>query len=159
MTIPVELLFMFVFAHLLSAFLNHASHDLPSFLFFLYRNEGLESSFPLALSRQACLPVGRGEEIKKDNLLKIPSPLIGEGKGGGELLIHDHIGLGSQYTRKSLEFGDDEIAKDIDVRSLHQNDHIIRTGRSIGSLHSLYLGGFLCDIPGGPCRALNKDVS
>ena len=33
MTIPVELLFMFVFAHLLSAFLNHASHDLPSFLF------------------------------------------------------------------------------------------------------------------------------
>ena len=32
MTIPVELLFMFVFAHLLSAFLNHASHDLPSFL-------------------------------------------------------------------------------------------------------------------------------
>jgi hypothetical protein len=56
MTIPVELLFMFVFAHLLSAFLNHASHDLPSFLF-LYRNAGFK--FPLtlalALSRQ-----GRG---------------------------------------------------------------------------------------------------
>jgi hypothetical protein len=27
------LLFVFVFAHFLSAFLNHASHDLPSFLF------------------------------------------------------------------------------------------------------------------------------
>jgi len=96
-TIAIELLFVFVLAHLLPSFFNHASHDLPSFLFFLYRNEGLESSFPLALSPQACLPVGRGEEIKKDNLLKIPSPLMGEGKGGGELLIHNHIGLGSQY--------------------------------------------------------------
>jgi hypothetical protein len=35
MTIAVELLFMFVFAHFLSAFLDDASHDLPSFLKFL----------------------------------------------------------------------------------------------------------------------------
>jgi hypothetical protein len=33
MTIAVELLFMFVFSHLLPAFLHHASHDLPSFLY------------------------------------------------------------------------------------------------------------------------------
>jgi F0F1-type ATP synthase assembly protein I len=33
MTIPVELLFVFVLSHLLSAFLDHASHALPSFLF------------------------------------------------------------------------------------------------------------------------------
>ena len=33
MTIAVELLFVFVFAHLLSTFLDYASHDLPTFLF------------------------------------------------------------------------------------------------------------------------------
>ena len=34
MTIAVELLFVFVLAHLLPSFFNHASHDLPSFLSF-----------------------------------------------------------------------------------------------------------------------------
>jgi hypothetical protein len=33
MTIAVELLFVFVLSHLLSAFLDYTSHDLPSFLF------------------------------------------------------------------------------------------------------------------------------
>jgi hypothetical protein len=33
MTIAVELLFMFVFSHLLTAFFDDASHDLPSFLY------------------------------------------------------------------------------------------------------------------------------
>jgi len=33
MAIPVELFFVFVLSHLLSAFLDHASHDLPSLLF------------------------------------------------------------------------------------------------------------------------------
>ena len=34
MTIPVELLFVFMLAHLLPAFLDDASHDLLSFLLF-----------------------------------------------------------------------------------------------------------------------------
>ena len=34
MTIPVELLFVFVLSHLLPAFLDHAPHDLPSLLSF-----------------------------------------------------------------------------------------------------------------------------
>jgi len=34
MTIAVELLFVFVLAHLLPAFLDDAPHDLPSFLSF-----------------------------------------------------------------------------------------------------------------------------
>ena len=50
MTIAVELLFVFVLAHLLSAFLDYASHDLPSFLF-LYRNAGFK--FPLTLASVA----------------------------------------------------------------------------------------------------------
>lgn len=50
MTIAVELLFVFVFAHLLSAFLDDASHDLPSFLFLL-RSSGLKFPLTLALSR------------------------------------------------------------------------------------------------------------
>ncbi len=33
MTIAVELLFVFVLAHLLPAFLDDAPHDLPSFLY------------------------------------------------------------------------------------------------------------------------------
>jgi hypothetical protein len=84
---------------------------------------------------------------------------MGEGQGGGELLIYNHIGLSSQDAGESLELGNNEIAKDIDVRSLYQNDDIIRTRRSIGSFHPLYLRGFLRHIPGGPCRALNKDIS
>jgi hypothetical protein len=39
MAIPVELLFVFVLSHLLSAFLDHASHDLPSFP--LIQNSGI----------------------------------------------------------------------------------------------------------------------
>jgi hypothetical protein len=35
MTIAVELLFVFMFTHLLPAFLNDASHDLPSFLYLI----------------------------------------------------------------------------------------------------------------------------
>jgi len=66
MTIAVELLFMFVFAHFLSAFLDDASHNLPSFLF-LYRNAGFKFPLTLALSRQ-----GRGNSW--DNPLKIPPP-------------------------------------------------------------------------------------
>jgi hypothetical protein len=31
MTIPIQLLFVFVLSHLLSAFLDHASHALPPF--------------------------------------------------------------------------------------------------------------------------------
>jgi len=73
MTIPVELLFLFVFAHLLSAFLNHASHDLPSFLF-LYRNAGFKFPLTIAISLQACLPLGRGEETNGTIHLKIPPP-------------------------------------------------------------------------------------
>jgi hypothetical protein len=34
MTIAVELLFVFMFSHLLSAFLDYASHNLASFLLF-----------------------------------------------------------------------------------------------------------------------------
>jgi hypothetical protein len=56
MTIPVELLFVFMLSHLLSAFLDHASHALPSFLF--NQNSGI--AFPLtpALSHR-----GRGKRM------------------------------------------------------------------------------------------------
>jgi hypothetical protein len=84
MAIPVELLFVFVLSHLLSAFLDHASHNLPSFPFM--QNSGI--AFPLALSHQ-------GEGTKGAFPLGISSPLTGEGKGGGDLSIHNHIGLSS----------------------------------------------------------------
>jgi len=54
MTIAVKLLFVFVFSHLFSAFLDDASHDLPSFLFM--QNSGI--AFPLTL---ALSPQGRGD--------------------------------------------------------------------------------------------------
>jgi len=83
---------------------------------------------------------------------------MGEGKSGGEGSIHNHIGLGPQHTGESLEFRDDEIAKDIDVRRLDQNDDVVRTRCRIGSPHPLYLGSLLGDIPGRPCRTLDKDI-
>jgi hypothetical protein len=56
MTIPVELLFVFMLSHLLSAFLDNASHDLPSFLWFHNSGFAFLSPLTLSLSRQ-----GRGE--------------------------------------------------------------------------------------------------
>jgi hypothetical protein len=35
MTIPVELFFVFMLSHLLSAFLDHTSHDLPPFSLYI----------------------------------------------------------------------------------------------------------------------------
>ncbi len=46
MTIPVELLFVFVLSHFLSAFLDYASHDLPSFLIFYI----VRITFPVTLA-------------------------------------------------------------------------------------------------------------
>jgi len=89
MAIPVELLFVFVLSHLLPAFLDDASHDLPSFPF-------MQNS------------------------------------------IYNHIRLSSDHTGEPLNFGHDEIPKDVDIRSLDQNDDIVRTRRRVGSLHSLY---------------------
>lgn len=50
MTIAIELLFVFMFTHLFSTFLNHASHDLPSFLF--VQNSGIAFPLTLTLSSQ-----------------------------------------------------------------------------------------------------------
>lgn len=69
MTIPVELLFVFVLSHLLSAFLDHAPHDLPPF--YLTRIQASPSPSPF------------------------PSPTGGEGKSGGDSSIYNHIGLSS----------------------------------------------------------------
>jgi hypothetical protein len=44
MTIPVELLFVFVLSHFFPAFLDHASHDLPPF--YGFRIQTLSSSPP-----------------------------------------------------------------------------------------------------------------
>ena len=84
MAIPVELLFVFVLSHLLPAFLDHASHNLPSFPFM--QNSGI--AFPLTLAHQ-------GEGTKGAFPLGISSPLTEKGKGGGDLSIHNHIGLSS----------------------------------------------------------------
>ena len=35
------------------------------------------------------------------------------------LLVHDHVGLGSQHSGKSLDLGDDVVAEDVDVRSFN----------------------------------------
>jgi hypothetical protein len=56
MTIPVELLFVFMLSHFLSAFLDNASHNLPSFPFL----QNLAIAFPLLL---ALLHRGRGKGV------------------------------------------------------------------------------------------------
>ncbi len=56
MAIAVKLLFMFVLSHLLSAFFDDASHNLPSFLY-LFRITGFKFPLPLALSHE-----GRGDQ-------------------------------------------------------------------------------------------------
>ena len=80
-TIPVELLFVFMLSHLLSAFLDHAPHDLPSFLF--TQNSGITFPLTLALSHQSLRLETEGRGIEKDNPLKKLLPLDGGGKGWG----------------------------------------------------------------------------
>jgi hypothetical protein len=73
MAIPVELLFVFVLSHLLSAFLYHASHDLPSFLFM--QNSGV------AFSLTPPSPTG-GEGPKGANQSRIAPPCWGRARVG-----------------------------------------------------------------------------
>jgi hypothetical protein len=86
MTIPVQLLLMFVFPHLLPALLDDASHNLS--LSAIYESISL-------------YPSKRGRSL---------SPAF---------LIDDHIRLRSQNSGECLNSGDDEVAQNIDVRSLH----------------------------------------
>ena len=79
MTVPVQLLFVFVLSHLLSAFLDHASHDLPSFLFM--QNSGVAFPLALTLSHQSLRLETEGRGNQRGDSLKNLLPLDGGGKG------------------------------------------------------------------------------
>jgi hypothetical protein len=79
MTIPVQLLFVFVLSHLLSAFLDHASHDLPSLRFM--QNPGIAFPLTLTLSRQSLRLETEGRGNQRGDSLRNLLPLVGGGKG------------------------------------------------------------------------------
>jgi hypothetical protein len=60
-------------SHLLSAFLDHASHDLPSFL--IMQNSGIASPLTLTLSHQSLRLETEGREKERSDLLKDLLPL------------------------------------------------------------------------------------
>jgi hypothetical protein len=66
-------------SHLLSAFLDHASHDLPSFLF--RQNSGTAFPLTLALSHQSLQLETEGRGNPRDDSLKNLLPLDGGEKG------------------------------------------------------------------------------
>jgi len=45
--------------------------------------------------------------------------------------IDDHVGLRPQNAREGLDFGHNELTKDMDILSLNQGDDIIGAGRGV----------------------------
>ncbi len=112
MTIPVQLLFVFMFGHLLAPFLDHAPHNFFSF------------DDPSCFCCH-CEPIGRGSLVFQ---IASSSQNLGTPRNDnliGFFSVHNYIGLGPQHTSKPLNFGDDVVAKDIDIRSFHQCDYVI----------------------------------
>ena len=144
MTIPIEMFLVFMFSHLLFSFLDYASHE----------------SFSFATPSLFVIPDSIRNPVFS---IWIPAgvyPVLRYGAGMTDLRsIDDHVRLGPQHAGESLNFGDDEITEDVDIRGLHQYNDIIRTSGRIGSLYPLDLSGLFSHIPGCSCRALDKDIS